>query len=87
MYDPDLYRSKIEVENWKQHCPIQNWLFKLQELGWINEYEFTEIKNEVESEMAAAVKFAEASEFEDVSELQKFTYANRDKTVSMETVE
>ena len=84
MYDPDLYRSKEEVENWKQHCPIRGWQQKLQERGQLTDAEFAAIKDAVESEMAEAVRFADSSEFEDVSDLAKFIYADKDKTVSAE---
>lgn len=84
MYDPDLYRSKDEIENWKQHCPIQQWQMILQQKQWLTETESTRIKNEVEAELSEAIDFADASDFEDVSELKRFVYAEQDRTVRTE---
>ena len=81
MYDPDLYRSKDEVEKWKQHCPIQNWQQALIQQSMLTENEINAIKAEAEAEMSEAVNFAENSEFEDISDIAKFIYAEEDKTV------
>ena len=33
MFDPELYRDKQEVEQWKQHCPIDGYTQRLRIAG------------------------------------------------------
>jgi pyruvate dehydrogenase E1 component alpha subunit len=75
MFDPELYRSKAEVEQWKQRCPIEAFTRALRAQGVLGEPEVAAIEREVADEIAAAVAFAEAGQWESVDELTKDVYA------------
>jgi len=71
MFDPDLYRPKAEVEEWKKHGPLHTFTDRLKAQGLFTEADFERLEAEVGAEIAAAVAFAEASECEPVSDLLK----------------
>jgi len=64
MYDPDLYRTKEEIEEWKKRDPISTFQNILSNQGLLNDADTAEIERFVEKEISAAVKFAEAGEWE-----------------------
>jgi pyruvate dehydrogenase E1 component alpha subunit len=69
MYDPELYRSKEEVERWKQHDPIDVFADRVREL--VPERAVAEIETEIEAELDAAVAAAEAGTLEPVTDLTR----------------
>jgi pyruvate dehydrogenase E1 component alpha subunit len=69
MYDPELYRSKDEVERWKQHDPIDVFADRVREL--VPESAVAEIETEIEAELDAAVAAAEAGSLEPVADLTR----------------
>ncbi|WP_136416399.1 MULTISPECIES: pyruvate dehydrogenase (acetyl-transferring) E1 component subunit alpha [Oxalobacteraceae] len=71
MFDPDLYRDKAEIEEWKKRGPIHTFSARLKEEGKLTEAEFLAIDAQAEQEVQAAVAFAEASEWEPVEALMK----------------
>lgn len=71
MYDPDLYRPKGEVEDWKQRCPIVRLTNDLITGGVIKQSDVTRIEGDVDAEIAAAVSFAEDSDWEPVADLTR----------------
>lgn len=71
MSDPDLYRSKEEIEEWKKRDPIPLFESRLREWGLLTEVDGARIEKEVATEIDGAVRFAEASPFEPVEELLK----------------
>ena len=75
MFDPELYRSKQEVEGWKQRCPILSLVKRLKEQGWIDDSALEKLEAEVVTEIAEAVDFAEQSEWEPVEDLTRFVYS------------
>jgi pyruvate dehydrogenase E1 component alpha subunit len=75
MFDPELYRSKQEVEGWKQRCPILSLVKRLKEQGWIDDSALEKLEAEVMTEIAEAVDFAEQSEWESVKDLTRFVYS------------
>ena len=76
MFDPELYRSKQEVEGWKQRCPILSLVKRLKEQGWIDDSALEKLETEVVTEIAEAVDFAEQSEWEPVEDLTRFVYSD-----------
>ncbi len=62
--DPATYRPDEEKAEWMEREPIG----QLEKLGLLTDAEIQEIKDGVEQEIAAACKFAEESEYPDVSE-------------------
>jgi TPP-dependent pyruvate/acetoin dehydrogenase alpha subunit len=73
MFDPELYRSKAEVEEWKQRCPIKALMARAADAGWA--LDVPAVEREVAAEIAAAVAFAEAGTLEPVEELTRHTIA------------
>lgn len=75
MFDPELYREKSEVEEWKKKCPIANLKAQLLAEGVVNEAQLQKYSDEIEAELQAAVAFAEASPWEPVTDIEQFIYA------------
>jgi pyruvate dehydrogenase E1 component alpha subunit len=68
-YDPELYRSKEEVERWKQRDPIPAFVEVLRGAGLLDGAALERIEAEAAQEIADAVAFAEASPWEPVEDL------------------
>jgi pyruvate dehydrogenase E1 component alpha subunit/2-oxoisovalerate dehydrogenase E1 component len=77
MYDPELYRSKVEVEEWKKRCPIATFKQKMQEQGTLSESDIETIESDVTREIDEAVAFAEACTWEPLEDLTRFVYSER----------
>ena len=71
MADPDLYRTKEEIESWRRRDPITVFEAKLRELGLLADSDLSRIESEVAAEIEEAVRFAEASPPEPVEDLLK----------------
>jgi pyruvate dehydrogenase E1 component alpha subunit len=69
MFDPDLYRDKAEIEEWKKRGPIHTFSARLKAENMLTEAEFLAIDARIEQEVQAAVAFAEASPWEPVEDL------------------
>jgi len=61
MADPDLYRTKEEIEKWRLRDPIAVFPRRLIEEGALTESDWDAMRAEVDDEVAAAVRFADAS--------------------------
>ena len=77
MYDPQLYRSKQEIEQWKTRDPITTFQARLSESALISEAELKTIEDDVAQEIAKSVEFAEAGTLEPVEDLTRFVYSER----------
>jgi pyruvate dehydrogenase E1 component alpha subunit len=77
MYDPELYRSKEEVEQWKQRDPIALFRARLEQAGILNPAEIETVEAEARDATERAVAFAEAGEWEPVGDLLKDVYAGK----------
>ena len=75
MYDPDLYRTKEEIERWKQHDPIPALIERLRAEQLIADADVEELERSIAQEIEAAIAFAEAGTFEPVEDLERFVYA------------
>ena len=78
MYDPDLYRTKEEIEAWKERDPIPALARLLRESGAVTGEEVAAIEAEAAAEVEAAIAFAEAGAPEPVEELTRFVHSDRD---------
>jgi TPP-dependent pyruvate/acetoin dehydrogenase alpha subunit len=67
--DPDLYRSKEEIEQWKKRDPITTFEGRLREWGLVSDADLARVNNAVAEEINEAVKFAEAGPWEPVENL------------------
>jgi pyruvate dehydrogenase E1 component alpha subunit len=77
MYDAERYRDKEEVATWRQRDPIELFTRWLREQDFISEPQREALEREVTAEMEAAVVEAEHGEWEPVSELARFVYAEK----------
>ena len=75
MFDPELYRSRGEVDEWKKRCPIASFRSALLADGTVSEAGLQQLTADIEQEMQAAVAFAEASPWEPVADLARFVYS------------
>ena len=75
MYDPQLYRDKSEIDEWKKRDPILTYQAQLQEQGLLNAEDLDGIEAEIAGEIAKAVEFAEAGAFEPEQDLTRFVYS------------
>jgi pyruvate dehydrogenase E1 component alpha subunit len=72
MFDPELYRAKDEVEDWKARDPIDTFRARLEEAGLLPQADLDAIEAEAAAEVRRAIDFAEAGTWEPVSELTRF---------------
>jgi pyruvate dehydrogenase E1 component alpha subunit len=77
MFDAQLYRDKTEVEAWRSKGPIVRFRAWLEKTGLVRAEEIAQIEAEVDAEIAEAVAFSEGGTWEPVSDLTRFTYADR----------
>jgi TPP-dependent pyruvate/acetoin dehydrogenase alpha subunit len=73
MFDAQLYRTKQEIEAWREHDPIQQLQSWLAQNGLMHADEVLAVEAEIATEIANAVAFAEAGTWESVDDLERFT--------------
>ena len=71
MADPDLYRSKEEIEEWKKRDPILLFESRLRNWQLLTDADLAQIEEHIAREMDDAVQFAETSPFESAEDLLK----------------
>lgn len=74
MYDPDLYRSKEEIESWKERDPIPVLAERLKGEDRLTDAELAQLEEAVATTIEEAIAFAEAGTEEPVEELERFVY-------------
>ena len=77
MYDPELYRTKAEVEKWKDKDPIAMFAASLQAASLLTDAQRAALEADVEQEIARAVAYAEAGTWEPVENLERDVYTPR----------
>ena len=75
MFDPQLYRSKEEVEEWKTRDPIPRLANWMRQSGMLHDADVEKIEADVKAEIDDAVAYAEAGHWEPVAELTRHVYA------------
>ena len=75
MYDPELYRDKVEVEHWRERDPIEVLQRRLRAEGVPVEEELARVEAAVAQEIAEAVKVAEDGPLEPVEDLARFVHS------------
>jgi pyruvate dehydrogenase E1 component alpha subunit len=85
MFDPDLYRSKAEVEGWKHRCPIEGFKTRVREAGLIADAEIAAIEADTAAEIQDALAFAEAGTLEPVENLTRDVYAREQRAAKVGT--
>ncbi|HEU4950904.1 MAG TPA: pyruvate dehydrogenase (acetyl-transferring) E1 component subunit alpha [Holophagaceae bacterium] len=71
MSDPDLYRTKAEIEAWKARDPLPAHAFKAELTG----AELARLEAEVAAELREALAFAETAPWEPVEDLERHVLA------------
>ena len=71
MYDPDLYRTRDEIERWKARDPIALFTAVLRQRGIAGDADVAALEAAVDAEVASAVAEAEAGPWEPVDDLLK----------------
>jgi pyruvate dehydrogenase E1 component alpha subunit len=59
--DPEVYREREEVEEWREKDPIETFAKRCVKDGVLGEREVQEVRDKAEEEVLAAVRFADAS--------------------------
>lgn len=72
MFDPERYRDKAEVDQWRKHDPIDALVARLTDSGELDSDTVAEIERDIAAQIDDAVAFADASEDEDVQDLMRF---------------
>lgn len=75
MFDPQFYRSKEEVEEWKKRDPIKRLADWMCEAGMLHEADLASIEAEAKAEIDDSVAFAEAGTWEPVADLTRDVHA------------
>jgi pyruvate dehydrogenase E1 component alpha subunit len=78
MSDPQKYRTKEEVEEYKQRDPIEYAKAQLLDDFKVPEADIEAINERVKAEVEEAVKFAEESPWPSADELLKDVYIQED---------
>jgi pyruvate dehydrogenase E1 component alpha subunit len=71
MYDAELYRTKDEVAQWKQRDPIAVFQQQLRAMGLLLDADVEKMETVIAAEIAEAVAFAEAGEWEPIEDLAR----------------
>jgi TPP-dependent pyruvate/acetoin dehydrogenase alpha subunit len=72
MADPQLYRSKEEIAEWKERDPITAFDARLRDWGLLTNQDRAALEAEVQAEIDAAVAFAEAGPWEPIDDLTEY---------------
>jgi pyruvate dehydrogenase E1 component alpha subunit len=76
--DPEVYREREEVEEWREKDPIENFARRCVEAGVLGEREVQEVRDKAETAVLEAVEFAEASPEPALDTLYENLYAVTD---------
>lgn len=77
MYDPDRYRTKAEIEEWRRHDPIDALAARLRADGDLGGDDLAAMDKEIAAEIDGAVKAARKAPLEPVADLTRFVYSER----------
>jgi pyruvate dehydrogenase E1 component alpha subunit len=75
MYDPDRYRDKAEIEEWKKRDPIDLLAAVMRDSGELAESDLEAMSDEVAADIDQAITAAHAAPAEPVEDLTKFVYS------------
>jgi len=77
MYDPERYRPKEEVAEWKKRDPIELWDRRLRAAQQWTDAQRQALEHDVAAEVDAAVRDAEQGPLEPEADLYRFVYTAR----------
>jgi len=76
MFDPERYRKKSEVKEWKKRDPIETFSEKLRKEKVLNNADWKKLNEQATEEVEAAVRFAEEGTLEPIENLTKHVYSD-----------
>jgi pyruvate dehydrogenase E1 component alpha subunit len=82
MFDPELYRSKAEVDEWKKRDPVVLFTRWTEDAGLLHPADIEAIEKDVGHLIEEAVAFAEAAPWEPVEDLLRDVYTPPTNTVA-----
>jgi TPP-dependent pyruvate/acetoin dehydrogenase alpha subunit len=74
MADPELYRGKEELAEWKKRDPIAAFAARLKSEGLLNDAELAALEKSVWQDIDWAIDAAERGEWEPVEDLERDVY-------------
>jgi pyruvate dehydrogenase E1 component alpha subunit len=77
--DPEVYREREEVEEWREKDPIESFARRCVETGVLGEREVRQARDAAEATVTEAVEFAEASEEPPLDTMYENLYAVADR--------
>jgi TPP-dependent pyruvate/acetoin dehydrogenase alpha subunit len=77
MYDPELYRDKAEVEEWKKRDPIPALIGYMEGNGASVQTEVNQMESDIAAEVEKAIAFADSGTLEPVEDLLRFVYSEK----------
>jgi pyruvate dehydrogenase E1 component alpha subunit len=77
MFDPQLYRTRAEVEEWRKRDPIPRLVEWMRSANMLHPGEMEMIEKKADAEIDAAVAFSESAPWEPVEDLTRHVYAER----------
>ena len=87
MADPEEYRTKEEVEEWRRHDPIVTFRSRLADEGVLSDEDAEKIDQEAIAAIDEAVEFADQSPFPDLASLYDDLYVYGEQVQGWHTVD
>lgn len=78
MFDPELYRDKAEVAEWRKRDPIELLAARMQEDGDLTDSDREAMQSQLVAEVDDVVANADGAALESVQELTRFVYSETD---------
>jgi pyruvate dehydrogenase E1 component alpha subunit len=75
LYDPELYRDKGEVEQWRQRDPVETLTARLRDAGQLTDDELAAMEDELAGQIKGSVAAARAAPDEPAETLTTFVYS------------
>lgn len=75
MFDPELYREKAEVDEWKKRDPLQAFFDRMKTREVLTDADWDELDRAARAEVEEAIEFAESGTWEPVEDLTRFVYS------------
>jgi pyruvate dehydrogenase E1 component alpha subunit len=75
LYDPELYRDKSEVEEWKKRDPIDLLISQMHEAGELSDTDLPTIDEDISARIEKSITAARAAPAEPVEDLTRFVYS------------
>jgi pyruvate dehydrogenase E1 component alpha subunit len=74
MYDPDRYRDKAEIAEWRKRDPIDLFTARLRAAGELTDNDLSTMEDSVRADIDSAVEAAQGAPTEPVEQLTRFVY-------------